>query len=170
MTSSNRNPFAKPSATARKVAEQQERRGLISAENAAKAAARRRDRGCRFPCCGCRALRLRLEVAHHPHHKGSGGNPSGDRSTPAGLVLLCAHRHQHGAISLHKGTLRPRFLSSDGFAGPIAWLVDVNLLEDDSAWHLRKWREVARETRVGQWQWRTPQQQAILERLGEMDL
>ena len=93
-------------------------------ERAEKANVRRRDRVCRFPLCGCRALKLPVEVAHCLHHKGMGGNPTGTRSTRAGMILLCRHRHRDGAVSWHHGTLRAQPLTDAGTNGPVAWEVE----------------------------------------------
>lgn len=153
--------FPKPSRTARKLAERRVRLKRQGHEDAEKAAVRRRDRACRFPLCGCRRLRLALEVSHF-EHKGSGGNPSGTRSDRRTMVLLCSHRHQHGPISRHKGTLRVRFLTRQGFDGPVAWSV---------AWGMRsRWYEVAREVSPGVLEVLSDAQKAMLEALAEMSL
>lgn len=88
-------------------------------ETSAMKAARTRDKVCRFPLCPCKKLRLRLEVAHQVH-RGMGGNPAGDRTTTAGLVLLCFERHQ-GRTSLHSGDVRWVPLGDRGADGLIRW-------------------------------------------------
>ncbi len=161
-------PNWKPSRTARKLAERKTKLERRQKETTAKAAVRRRDQyRCRFPRCGCRTIGLRLEVGHL-RHKGIGGNPLGDRSTPDGMILLCGHRHQHGAVSLHKGTLEPRALTSDGMNGPVAWFVDASALWSEHAGE--GWILVAVEERVQKVAALTLQQELALERLAEMTL
>ena len=154
--------FPKPSRTERVKVELSSKRAGKRAELDAKAAVRRRDKVCRFPLCGCRRLGLRLEVSHE-EHKGMGGNPAGDKNVPENLVLLCVHRHQDGAISRHKGTLRVRFLSRAGFDGPVAWMVDLGTTSP-------RWTEVAREVAPGQLEALTEKQRGLLEALAEMEL
>lgn len=167
----------KPSRTARKKKQRERRQKLRKAETDSKGEVRRRDRFCRFPLCGCRSLGLQLKArpeVSHDKHKGAGGNPSGDRSHAAGMVLLCVHRHQHGAVSIHKGTLRPHFLEPDKFDGPIAWLVDLEALEKGRHTHVPKggrWFELAREAgRPQAWEPLTERQRSYLTRLAEMEL
>jgi hypothetical protein len=162
--------FTKPSATARKMREKKTALDTLQHEIREKGKVRRRDRYCRFPLCGCRALKLRLvaraEVSHQ-RHKGMGGNPSGDRSLAEGMLLLCVHRHQDGSISRHKGTLRAVPLTAKGMNGPVKWEADASRL-----WPLagEKWVELARESAVQQLEPLTPKQQVILERLATMAL
>ena len=71
-----------------------------AAETAVMREARARD-GHRCRMC---QSRQDTEVAHL-RHRGLGGNPSGDRTTLAGLVTLCRVHHQrfdgtHGPVSL----------------------------------------------------------------------
>jgi hypothetical protein len=96
---------------------------------------RERDGQCRLFACGCREPRNRdlivdvtLEVSHQAH-RGMGGNPALDRSETRTMVLLCHRRHQTGLVSRHAGTLRPVFLTPDGFDGPIAWEIQWAVLE-----------------------------------------
>jgi hypothetical protein len=159
-------PNWKPCATARKKEKLQAGREARSRESENKKEARRRDGyRCRFPLCGCHRLKLsleaRLEVSHQTH-KGAGGNPTGDRSTPDRLLTLCSHRHQHGAVSRHRGTLRARALTAAGMNGPVAW----------EAWDVafrHGWAEIAREKAVQQLEELLPWQRRYLERLAEMD-
>jgi hypothetical protein len=155
--------FPKPSRTARKKRENKQQSEREQLEAQAKVHVRIRDKTCRFPRCGCqrRAFRLRLEVAHI-EHKGAGGNPDGTRSTEGGMVLLCSHRHQHGAVSLHKGTLKVHFLSRRMFNGPVAWLLNRG---PDSVW-----RELARESRPGVLEPLTEWQERMLETLAQLEL
>lgn len=157
----------KPSPTARKIAQRRKRLDAVNTENAQKREAKRRDlHRCRFPLCGCRALGLRIEASHNKH-KAMGGNPAGDRSLAAGLVTLCLHRHQHGRISVHKGTLRPRFLTDDEFNGPIAWEIDLSELGAKAMGPL--WQEIARERAIQSWTY-TDSQRETLQLLADMEL
>lgn len=179
--------LCKPSRTAR--AKQKDRTRVLRAghERAEKGKAKRRDRGCRFPLCGCRRLGLlvkaRREVSHDKH-KGMGGNPIGDRSTAAIMVELCNHRHQDGVISRHKGTLRSRFLDDDlGYFGPIEWYIEAETLMKINprlgvmtlpfrTWATDGWMGVcvARETAVGQVGLLASWQREVLEQLARMEL
>lgn len=99
-----------------------------NAEDRAKADVRRRDKGCRFPLCGCGRLRLAREVSHS-EHKGSGGNPAGNRSVAELMVYLCRERHRTNPFSIDKGTIAWEPLRKrEGANGLIRWLVDVALL------------------------------------------
>lgn len=163
-------PDWKTSRTATKKKKVEGRRELVSKENTHKRTAKKRDlHRCRFPLCGCKQLGLaldaRLESSHH-QHKGMGGDPTGERSLPWLLVTLCKHRHQDGAVSIHKGTLRPKFLSTKAYDGPIAWEIRTDSAIADKP----IWREVARETAVQKWEPFTSRQRAMLEKLAEMDL
>ena len=168
--------FPKPSRTASRKATVLARGKRVTTERTNKAIAKRRDHyRCRFPLCGCKRLGLRLDArleSSHDRHKGAGGNPAGDRSTPDGLITLCLHRHQDGAISRHKGTLRTRHLTDKGNDGPVAWDIDMNRVKHGVArgWRPAKWVEVAREKAVQVLDPPTPAQLALLERLAEMDL
>lgn len=163
-------PNWKPSRTARKIAQKQKRTTLQTRERNEKAKVRRRDRFCRFPLCGCRRLGLALDArpeVSHQQHKGMGGNPTGDRSVAEEMILMCFHRHQDGIISRHKGTLRARYLTPNKANGPIAWDIDVSMGEWPPSVR-PKWREVARETAVQQWEPFTPKQLEQLEYLALM--
>lgn len=166
----------KPSATKRKIKKQKVRLGLKKKEDSNKGIVRRRDRSCRFPLCGCRRLGLKLDArkeVSHQKHKGMGGDPTGERSLPALMIWLCKHRHQDGAVSIHKGTLKARPLTKDGMNGPIAWDVDSETLFPGMYHGVNKelrWFEVAREVKVQQLEPLSAKQQIILERLGEMEL
>lgn len=163
----------KPSRTARKKAEQQTRKDRKSTEDKNKRIAKMRDGyRCRFPLCGCVKLKLRLEVSHDVH-KGMSGNPSGDRSLPAGLITLCLHRHQDGIISRHKGTLRTRYLTDKGNNGPVAWDIDVDAFTRAvaplPAMKIDQWMEVARERKVQVLEPLLSWQRDVLEILAQMD-
>lgn len=159
-------PNWKPCATERKLKHRQTRRDARTSEDANKQAARKRDSyKCRFPLCGCRRAGLRLEVSHQ-EHKGAGGNPSGSRSQVKGLITLCVHRHQDGAVSIHKGTLKIKPLTTAGTNGPVAFLVDRSLVWPQ--FKRDRWFQVAQETAVQQLAPPSPVQQAVLERLAEL--
>lgn len=116
-------PNWKPSRTARKIKERQTKLDRKATERKIMNEVRKRDRVCRFPMCGCKKLGLNLEVAHL-RHRGMGGNPLGDRTNTAEMILLCSHRHQFGGVSLHRGTLRIVPLTEDGCDGPVRFEVD----------------------------------------------
>lgn len=157
-------PNWKPSRTARKAAERQTKKDRKAHEEREKKKVRLRDKGCRFPLCGCKKLGRRLEVSHYIH-KGMGGNPSGDRSLEPLMVQLCVDRHQFSAVSMHRGTLRPVFLTDDQFNGPIAWEVNVGafLAAADT------FEEVARESSPGRWEEFTERGRALLTVLSALD-
>ena len=158
--------FAKPSRTARKVQEWKAKRARESDERKEKAKVRARDRRCRFPGCGCGKLKLRLEVSHDTH-KGMGSKDG--VSTADQMVLLCVHRHQHGAVSRHAGTLRARFLTSEGYNGAVAWDVDLGALLGRDTGRLVGWVEVAREKVPGVYWPGTARQEGLLRLLAEME-
>lgn len=143
-------------------------------EDRAKAEVRRRDKGCRFPGCGCRRLRLSLEVSHN-EHKGMGGNPSGDRSTPELMMQLCRERHQTNPVSVHSGRIWWVPLNKKlGANGCVRWMVDAadvrRLMPGVSLPSRAEAVEFAREFAVG-----IPAQivvgfEAFVARLAEMDL
>lgn len=98
------------------------RRRLTSlAERDAMQEVRARDRGCRFPLCGCRGL-FAVHVCHLVH-RGMGGNPTGDRTDPARLISLCAWRHLLGRVSLDKHTVQIVPLTQRGMDGPCKFLI-----------------------------------------------
>lgn len=145
----------KPSRTARKKAQLETRATRRLKEDKAKRAVRTRDPICRFPLCGCRRLKLPLQVSHDVH-KGMGGNPAGDRSITPTMVRLCDHRHQFGIVSRHAGTLRAVPLSDTGYDGPVAWEVDTETLLRHAVVPASAlvetrggWFEVARESKPG---------------------
>lgn len=171
-----RGPFWKTPRAAAKAERHQRRRDRVDAEKANKEKVRRRDkRHCRFPLCECRRIGLRLEVSHD-RHKGQGGDPTGKRSKPEGMILLCWHRHQDSVISRHKQTLRVRYLTPKKNNGPVAFDVKREKLPADlrDAWMFnlsgRGWVEVARERSVQVLEPLEAWQQAVLERLAEMEL
>jgi hypothetical protein len=163
----------KPSRTARKKEAHAVRAKRRLDEDREKAKVRRRDRSCRFPLCGCAKLKLPLEVSHNVH-KGIGGDPTGERSKADQMIYLCAHRHQHGEISRHKGTVRVRALTDAGMNGPVAWDIDLRemRLERPGSYEPgpAMWFEVALERGVQQFEPLTKDQLTFLKQLAEMEL
>lgn len=184
----------KPSRTARKKAKVATRLGRQQAERKNKSEVRARDKGCRFPLCGCKKLGIALKArpeSSHDKHKGMGGNPDGSRSASRLMINLCLHRHQDGVFSRHKGTIRNRYLDQElANDGPIAW--DIKL--DDVRKHFERdgmlpgelaiallepfdmavlpdgWIELARERKPGQLLELQPWQKDVLDQLAEMEL
>jgi hypothetical protein len=157
---------------------------LSREERAHKDEARIRDKfRCRFPLCGCqrwldRPLKKVLTVSHDKH-KGMGGDPTGERSLPPGLVTLCKWRHQDGMISRHACNIRAIALTDRGNDGPVAWeilgmsLATLGLpVAVAASLHVTAdgWVEVAREKDIQQLEPLAPWQRLILERLAEMDV
>lgn len=163
----------KPSRTARKLAKLKDRQELVNAEEREKRKVRKRDGRCRFPLCGCRKLRLNLEVSHDEHKGWNGPATKRAVSTDVGMIYLCNHRHQFGRISRHMGTLRIRHLTEARNNGPVAWDIDLREIPMSGAGsNLREplWFEVARESAVQQLEPLTDQQRGILAMLAEMEL
>lgn len=121
-------PKVKPGLQPKKKERPARARRTKAVELSAKQQVRNLDRYCRFPKCGCRRTGHALAVAHMKH-KGIGGNPKGDRSKLAGLILLCAPRHREHPVALDKGTLRITPLTELGTRGPCAWYVEVKALK-----------------------------------------
>lgn len=180
---SEHGSLVKPSRTARKLEQRKSKRDRRTAEDDNKRAVRARDlHRCRFPLCGCKKLGLRLEVSHDTH-KGMGGNPKGDRSTPSGMILFCLHRHQDGRISRHRGTLRTVPLSAAGNNGPLAFEVDAAIVASILPAGVKDlivpinaairgndyWLEVARERKIQVLEPLEPWQERILGMLAEME-
>lgn len=162
--------FPKPSRTVRKKAEHDAKSSRRRDELKEKAKVRRRDAVCRFPLCGCKRLGLPLEVSHETH-KGMGSKDG--VSTADQMVLLCSHRHRHGAISRHAGTLKARFVTPDRYDGAIAWYVDCEVIHAKlfgAGAHGERWMEVARERRPGVLESLRPDQRGMLELLADMGL
>lgn len=144
----------------RKVVERQDKLKLVQQERQNKEKVRKRDKGCRFPLCGCKKFRRHTEVSHS-EHKGMGGNPAGDRSTPELMILLCPFRHKENRFSIDQGTLRWRPLTENGANGPVVWEEKCQSFE---------WRALATEDDVQRIIQLLPHQRARLRRLAEMDL
>ena len=99
------------------------KRGRKSLELEQMQAVRDRDISCRFPMCGCRHLGTAFHVAHL-RHRGIGGNPAGDRTQRAGMVLFCSTRHHDSIIALDRGTMICEPLTERGTDGPVRWLIE----------------------------------------------
>lgn len=133
MSELERPAWMKPEKGTAKAERRATKRGRRATETTHKDSVRHRDhKRCRFPLCGCYRRRLRLEVSHD-RHKGIGGNPKGDRSLPPGLILMCWHRHQTGAFSRHKMTIRNVYLTDEGNDGPVAWEIKRTEFLDELA-------------------------------------
>ncbi len=118
---------------------------LKHTEDKNKEFVRERDRVCRFPLCPCFEFGLFLEVSH-AEHKGMGGDPTGERSSPAGMLLVCNYRHKEAKYSLDKKTLRWLPLTDQGANGPIAWEIDLAVFSNGV---LAGWLELAHEITPG---------------------
>lgn len=153
-----------------RVERRTKRAGEKTAEEKNKKKVRLRDKRCRFPLCGCKRLKIMAHVSHQ-RHKGSGGNPAGDRSQPSGMIYVCACRHRENVISIDRGTLRWRELEKGkGADGYIAW----DIRRDELPSHLREgraeWVEIAREWRGGELMPLAGHQLAILQWLAKMEV
>lgn len=116
-------------------------------ENAHKEEVRERDVVCRFPLCPCRLFQLFLEVSHKDH-KGMGGDPTGERSLPALMLLICNWRHKESKISIDRKGLKWEGLTPAGSNGPIAWRIDLGKFSN-GMFPLDTWVELARERERG---------------------
>ena len=86
--------FPKPLRGTATLARRQRRVDLVKHEQREMAAAKRRDRGCRWPgCTMVKKFRLALHACHSMQHRGMGGNPSGDRTRRDQLITFCAWHH-----------------------------------------------------------------------------
>jgi hypothetical protein len=150
------------------------RAGRRKVEKTGKALVRARDRRCRFPLCLCRLRGYALHVAHL-RHKGSGGNPRGDRSAADRMILLCAPRHRESPYSVDKGTLRVVPLNpAGGTAGPCIYearVEDLQRLNDRGLvvdFGPGEWWELARERAPHELELVTPEQAYILGRIASV--
>lgn len=148
----------------RRVAERQDKLKLVTAERRSKEKVRKRDVTCRFPLCGCKAFRRHTEVSH-ADHKGMGGDPTGQKSLPEGLILLCPFRHKENRISVDRGTLRIVPNTDARLAGPCTFYVQQSAVLPGAA---DRWVEVGRETARHVFEPFTPAQKAILTKLAGM--
>lgn len=143
-----------------RVVKRNDRLKLVHAERLNKEKVRKRDKGCRFPLCGCKKFRRHTEVSH-AEHKGMGGDPTGDRSQPDLMVLVCPFRHRENRVSIDRGTLRWRALKpTQGAEGPIVWEEQYD----------GRWIELAKERAVQSLEPLLAHQRARLRRLADMDI
>lgn len=142
-------PQFKGAGPSSKVLRRQRKRDDKREEEKNKATVRRRDRDCRFPLCGCKALKIMGHVAHR-RHKGSGGNPARDRSCPADMILVCACRHRENRISLDRGTLRWEGQSNMMANGLVTWEILTSELPKELRTPQPKlWTPIWREGAIG---------------------
>lgn len=120
---------------------------------------------CRFPLCTCHRFNLFLEVSHR-EHKGMGSDPTGERSVPALMLLICNVRHKESPLSIDKKTIRWEPLTAAGANGPIAWFLDIGAFSGGTIAR-GTWAELARESAPGRLEPLSENNRAILERLGE---
>lgn len=130
---------------------------LKRGENKNKAKVRARDRVCRFPLCPCQRFGLFLEVSHATH-KGMGGDPTGERSAPELMILVCNWRHKESHISIDKKAIRWLPLTDKGSNGPVEWQAKA----DEGG----EWITLAREESIGRWLPIDPWQRALLHAMG----
>lgn len=159
------------------------RRKLDAVELAHMREARDRDRYCRFPVCGCQqqwqAGPYQAEVSHATH-RGMAGDPTGERSHPSRLLLLCNWRHKLSKFSIDRKGIRWVPLTDAGANGPIQWeLAGAHLpmpifLERYPGLELRpdvgEWFVLATETAPHEYAPLTEAQAAILTWLAGMDV
>lgn len=174
-----KGPITKPLKGASKSARTKASRVRAVAERINKNAAKARDKyRCRFPLCQCHRLGLATHSSHD-RHKGSGGDSTGQRSLPAGLITFCVRRHLDGIVSRTKGTLRTVYLTERMNDGPVAFEVDVEAIETVMGVNIQARRhasagtgfvEVARESAAQTLLPLESWQRSILERLASLDL
>lgn len=102
-----------------------------------------------------------------------GGNPKGERSVAALMVLVCSARHRELPMSIDRGTIRWRALTPKGANGPIAWdILTARRAHASPAGVVvgreMRYEEIARETSPGVLAPLTPQQRSYLLDLAEM--
>jgi hypothetical protein len=158
--------FKEPKSPA--VTRAQKRLTVKAKEDRAKTKVRQRDHFCRFPFCGCRKLGLRAEVSHR-RHKGMGGNPAGDRSSTADLLLLCSARHKDNRLAVDRRTIRWEPLTERGADGPIEWFIDLRELPTHQSAMDQAWMRLAVETRPGVYERMSALQRSVLTFLATMD-
>jgi len=147
-------------------------RELSLAERNAKSLVHDRDKLCRFPLCGCHSGGYSMKdilTVSHDVHKGMGGDPSGERSQPELMLLLCKWRHQDGPVSRHRGTMRTVYLTEQKNDGPLAFEVDLWALYPGMHERPGTWVEVARELDVRRMGPLSAEQQLLLDELQEME-
>ena len=162
-------PNWKPSRTARKLKERQTKLDRKATERKSMNEVRKVDKTCRFPLCGCKKLGLAQHISHM-QHRGIGGNPKGDRTQPENLIKLCFHRHQDGAVSIHRGTLKIEPLTDAGARGPVLFWVDTASLSMPAIGaYTGPWFLIASEIRPGVLEPLFPMQEHYLKELARME-
>ena len=99
-----------------------------------------------------------------------GGDPSGERTTTAGLIRLCAPRHFMHRMAVDRRTIRWEGLTDRGADGPIRWLIDTEALWDDVRPIPDQVGEIelARERVPFEYEPMTPWQERLLRELAQM--
>lgn len=156
------------------------RRKLDRAETANMRKVHKEDGYCRFPLCGCdhglgapnrTYLEVKPEVAHL-EHRGMGGDPTGDRTQPDRLILLCNWRHKLSKFSLDRSGIKCEPLTDNGTRGRVAWLVQKHTLPisvtDEEIMLANGWIEVAVELSPHVFRPFTSEQLAVLRYLATM--
>ncbi len=140
---------------------------LRTAERKYNEQVRRRDKKCRFPLCVCHRFGLALHVAHL-EHKGMGGDPTGERSLPHLMILVCIQRHRENPLSIDKGTIECIPLDNElGTNGPVSWWIDSHSLMNPNVSDDTVMLELARESAPGVLVPLTDEQREVLEWMNE---
>lgn len=115
------------------------RQARVTAEQMHMQAALKRDgRGvCRNPRCEFRSKRYKVDPAHLWKHRGSGGNPKGDRTHRRMIGGLCRGCHN----LLDAGLLKAEALSKQLADGLLAWYRRPTQAD--------RWEHTATEKRIG---------------------
>lgn len=100
-----------------------------AAEDEVIAEAKKLDGRCRWP--EAHKCRGQLEGAHVFQHRGMGGNPAGDRTTPGDILTVCAWIHRQGPASIDGKDLKVEALTDRGTRGPcVFWR------QGESGWYV----------------------------------
>jgi hypothetical protein len=98
----------------------EKRAELVSHERAEMTAAKVRDHyRCRWPNCEFRTKQLPIEAAHIFQHRGSGGDPSGERTERKLIASLC--KIHHGLLD--RAELDIQAMTDEKADGPLAFFV-----------------------------------------------
>ncbi len=54
-----------------------------------------------------------------------GGDPTGERSHPGRMILVCIQRHRENKVSIDKGTIACWPLTPCGTDGPVMWVMKL---------------------------------------------
>lgn len=95
-----------------------------------------------------------------------GGDPTGERSAPEKMILVCNVRHKESKFAIDKETIRWDGLTPAGSNGPVSWSIDIGVF---SAGMLAAgtWVEIAREESPGRLMPLTGYQLELVMHLGE---